>query len=70
VHLRTGFVEEGVNGAVAASTAPADLASAIVRIGHAGQALRDSTVAWFRRNQERLSLERSLETVLDEYGHG
>jgi glycosyltransferase involved in cell wall biosynthesis len=63
----TELVEEGVNGAVAASTAPDDLASAIVRIHLAGPALRDSTAAWFRRNAERLSLERSLEVVLEAY---
>ena len=34
-----------------------------------GQALTcvSSTVDWFRRNAERLSLERSLETVLEAY---
>jgi glycosyltransferase involved in cell wall biosynthesis len=63
----TELVEEGVNGTVAASAAPDDLARAIVRIHRAGPALRDSTVYWFRSNAERLSLERSLETVLESY---
>jgi len=58
------LVEEGVNGAVAASAEPADLAAAIER---ARTGLRESTLSWFRRNQERLSLERSLERVLDTY---
>ena len=63
----TELVEEGVNGTVAASAAPEDLAEAIVRIDRAGQALRNSTAEWFRSNAERLSLERSLETVLETY---
>lgn len=63
----TELVEEGVNGTVAASAAPEDLAEAIVRIDRAGRALRDSTVEWFRHNAQRLSLERSLETMLETY---
>ena len=46
----TELVEEGVNGFVAASAAPEDLAAAIVRVHEAGAALRDSTAAWFARN--------------------
>ena len=65
----TALVEEGVNGTIASSAAPDVLAAAIVRVHRAGPELRRSTLDWFRRNQERLSLERSLETVLDEYGH-
>ena len=61
------LVEEGVNGVVAASAAPADLAEAIVRVQRAGLELRGSTLDWFRRNAERLSLERSLATISDEY---
>ena len=63
----TELVEEGVNGTVAASAAPDDLADAIVRTHRAGAPLRDSTVEWFRLNADRLSLERSLETMLDGY---
>jgi hypothetical protein len=61
----TELVEDGVNGAVAASAEPADLAAAIERVRGG---LRASTLTWFRRNAERLSLERSLERVLDTYG--
>jgi hypothetical protein len=32
-----------------------------------GPALRESTLDWFGRNAERLSLDRSLETVLETY---
>ena len=63
----TELVEEGVNGAVAASAAPDELAAAILRIHRDGSGLRDSTADWFHRNAERLSLERSLETVLEAY---
>jgi glycosyltransferase involved in cell wall biosynthesis len=63
----TELVEDGVNGAVAASADPAELAAAIER---ARNGLRDSTLAWFRRNEKRLSLERSLERVLETYGTG
>ena len=59
----TELVEEGVNGTIAASAAPDELAAAIVRVHRAGPELRRSTLDWFRRNAERLSLERSLDVV-------
>ena len=43
------LVEEGVNGFVAASDAPADLAAAMARVA-AGPALRESTAAWWTAN--------------------
>lgn len=61
------LVEDGVNGVIAASAAPADLAAAIVRVHEGGDALRASTCDWFARNARRLSLESSLETVLGSY---
>jgi glycosyltransferase involved in cell wall biosynthesis len=64
----TELVEEGVNGAVAASSDPDELAAAFVRIHEGGMRLRESTADWFRRNAERLSLDGSLETVLGAYG--
>jgi len=63
----TDLVSEGENGYVAASARPEDLAEAIVRVAREGDALRESTAAWFARNAQRLSLESSLETVLDAY---
>jgi glycosyltransferase involved in cell wall biosynthesis len=63
----TELVEEGVNGAVADSAAPADLADAIIRVHAGGAALRESTADWYERNAERLSLDRSLETMLGVY---
>jgi glycosyltransferase involved in cell wall biosynthesis len=63
----TDLVEDGVNGVVAPSAGAEDVAAAIVRIHGAGSELRASTLEWFRRNAERLSLERSLQVVLAEY---
>jgi glycosyltransferase involved in cell wall biosynthesis len=62
------LIEEGVNGFVAESADPAAIADAIARVHDAGPALRSSTAAWFADNAERLSLARSLETVLAAYG--
>jgi glycosyltransferase involved in cell wall biosynthesis len=67
----TELVEEGVNGFVAPSAAPEDLAGAIVRVHQQGFALRESTAGWFAENARRLSLETSLEAVVSSYeGHG
>jgi glycosyltransferase involved in cell wall biosynthesis len=66
----TELVEEGVSGMVAASTEPAELARSLVAIERAGSALRLSTLEWFRRNAERLSLERSLKIVSESYSDG
>jgi glycosyltransferase involved in cell wall biosynthesis len=63
----TELVEEGVNGFVAASDSPEDLAAAIVRVREGGAALRASTAAWYRANARRLSLEDSLERVAEAY---
>lgn len=63
----TELVEDGVNGAIAPSASPADLADAIRRIRDGGDDLRASTLDWFHRNSERLSLESSLQVVLREY---
>jgi glycosyltransferase involved in cell wall biosynthesis len=63
----TELVDNGENGFVAPSASPEDLAAAIVRVDEAGEELRRSTAAWFRRNARRLSLESSLEKVLAAY---
>jgi glycosyltransferase involved in cell wall biosynthesis len=63
----TELVEEGVNGAIASSVAPDVLAAAIVRVHQGGPELRRSTLDWFRRNADRLSLEASLEIVSSAY---
>jgi glycosyltransferase involved in cell wall biosynthesis len=61
------LVEDGVNGIVAASAAPADLADAIVRVWEGGDELRRSTCEWFARNARRLSLAASLDAVATGY---
>jgi glycosyltransferase involved in cell wall biosynthesis len=61
------LVEEGINGAVANSSEPGELAAAIVRIHQGGAELRDSADQWFRRNADRLSFDRSFEEVLKAY---
>lgn len=60
-------IAEGVNGFVAPSDSPADLAAAIERVAVAGEPLRASTAAWFSDNARRLSMESSLETVAAAY---
>jgi hypothetical protein len=52
---------------VAPSAEADDLAAAVVRIYEAGPELRRSTLEWFGRNAERLSLEHSIQLVLREY---
>ena len=64
------LVAEGENGFIASSASPEDLAAAILQAHAAGSALRSSTAAWFARNARRLSLEHTLEAMLDGYGHG
>jgi glycosyltransferase involved in cell wall biosynthesis len=63
----TELVEEGLNGFVAPSASASYLAAAIVRAHEASDPLRASTLAWFGRNAERLSLASSLEVVLRGY---
>jgi glycosyltransferase involved in cell wall biosynthesis len=64
----TELVEEGVNGTIAASAHPSDLAGALVAVYEAGAALRSSTFDWFVRNAGRLSVGDSLDRVLEAYG--
>jgi glycosyltransferase involved in cell wall biosynthesis len=63
----TELIEEGVNGFVAPSASPEDLAAAIERVRAAGSALRASTADWYRENERRLSLADSLERVAEAY---
>lgn len=64
------LVEEGVNGAVARSAEPDELAAAALRVVEGGHDLRRSTAAWHRENAVRLSFESSLATILEVYGRG
>jgi glycosyltransferase involved in cell wall biosynthesis len=61
------LVVDGENGVVARSADPQDLADAIMRVHAAGPELRSSTVAWFRRNRKRLSLETTVDALQDVY---
>jgi glycosyltransferase involved in cell wall biosynthesis len=63
------LVEEGTNGAIARFASADDLAAAITRIRDGGEHLRESTLEWFRRNAERLSLENSVQVLLREYAN-
>lgn len=63
----TELIEEGVNGTIAARSDPQALAEAIVRVHEGGVELREHTAAWFAENAEQLSVESSLQTVLDAY---
>jgi glycosyltransferase involved in cell wall biosynthesis len=63
----TELIEEGVNGYVAASASPEDLAAAIERALKDGADLQSSTARWFAANARRLSLDSSLERVLSAY---
>jgi glycosyltransferase involved in cell wall biosynthesis len=61
------LVQEGVNGVIALSADPEAMAAAIVEVHRAGMAMRESTARWFAQNGEQLSLDTSLETVLEGY---
>jgi glycosyltransferase involved in cell wall biosynthesis len=61
------LVEDGANGVVARSADPGELADALVRVAEAGPSLREATAAWFQRNRTRLSLDTSIDAVVDVY---
>jgi glycosyltransferase involved in cell wall biosynthesis len=64
------LVEHGVNGVIAESAEPDDLAAAIIQVYEAGAVLRSSTADWFAANARRLSIATSLETVAQAYDAG
>jgi glycosyltransferase involved in cell wall biosynthesis len=63
----TELLEDGVNGFIASSASPEQLAASIARAMAGGMELRRSTAAWFTRNARRLSLASSLERVSRAY---
>ena len=63
----TELVEEGVNGTVAPSASPEDLAAAILRVRDAGPSCAGRRPTWFAENAERLSLDSSLAIVTAGY---
>jgi glycosyltransferase involved in cell wall biosynthesis len=64
------LVQEGVNGFVASEDTAEAIAEAIVEVWRRGLALRESTAQWFADNAATLSLESSLQAVLDSYDSG
>ena len=61
------LVVDGVNGFTCASTDPQEVASAILRVHDAGDALRQSTLAWFGARADSLTIEGLLPNVLNVY---
>lgn len=61
------LVTPGVNGAIAESDDPADLADAVVAAVQGGAALQASTAAWFAEHAEELSVQHSMRQVLAAY---
>jgi DNA-binding NarL/FixJ family response regulator len=61
------LVQNGVNGFVASSIEPAQLAAAIVRAVEAGQPLRESTRAWFDSARVSQGLQVSVDEILARY---
>lgn len=66
----TELVEDGVNGVIVALSEPEDVADAIVRVHHAGMAMRESTARWYGEHAADLSIEASLAVVLAGYRSG
>jgi glycosyltransferase involved in cell wall biosynthesis len=64
----TELIEEGENGFVAPSASADDLAATVARVREAGPELRVSTLAAFKEDAGRLSLQGSLERVSAVYG--
>lgn len=63
----TELVVSGINGIVARSASPKDLAGAIIEIASDDDQLSGSTRDWFARNRERLSMSSSLDLVVASY---
>jgi glycosyltransferase involved in cell wall biosynthesis len=61
------LIVEGLNGFTCASTDPQEVASAILRVHDAGDALRRATLAWFRANAADLTIDESLPCLLGAY---
>jgi glycosyltransferase involved in cell wall biosynthesis len=61
------LISPGENGFVAPSTAPGDLATAIVDVVRGGPALRERTAAWFAREAPQLTFDASVDTVAAAY---
>jgi glycosyltransferase involved in cell wall biosynthesis len=63
----TELIERGVNGFVVGDAEPGSLARAITDAVEGGGELRASTLAWYERNRDALSIESSLAQVVESY---
>ena len=61
------LIDEGVNGFVAASQSPEDLAACIVKAIQGGAALRESTWQWAVAKGPDMTVSRSMAQVLAAY---
>jgi glycosyltransferase involved in cell wall biosynthesis len=61
------LIAVGVNGHIAASADPADVAAAIAAVHEQGEALRQRTAAWFAQAAPTLTAAASARTVLEIY---
>jgi len=62
------LIERGCNGFVASLPDASSVSAAIVQCWRSGAALRTATREWYAKNAGRLSLQHSLDEVLDGYG--
>ena len=63
----TELIEPGVNGFIAASADPEQVAARLLEAIDAGRALRRSTLRWYREHERELSIESSLAAVEEAY---
>lgn len=63
----TELIEDGENGFAVSDPNPELLAAAILRCAAEGGRLRTATVHWYKANEERVSLDHSLKTVVSAY---
>ena len=61
------LIVEGINGYTCASTDPDEIASVILRVHGAGDALRHTTLAWFQANAATLTMDDSLRQLVGAY---
>jgi glycosyltransferase involved in cell wall biosynthesis len=61
------LIEEGVNGFVAESAEPEDLAGAVIEVARSGARLRASTLEWYECHRDELSIGSSLAVVAASY---
>jgi glycosyltransferase involved in cell wall biosynthesis len=66
----TELIEPGRNGFIAPSAAADDLCAAFVAVHAAGDQLRAATHAWYLQHARELSLDGSIDAILDLYRAG